>query len=351
MQDMTDGSKMMENGVQDYVLFSPLGRTDPTRGLYDGAFIHICRVYKPKKAYLYMSQEICRFDDLDNRYENYLNKLTRHLEFECTAVKLRHEQLVNVHDFERFYEDFTGYIRNISEENPDCKILLNLSSGTPQMKSALRIVSSLSSLCLIPIQVSTPHQKSNEERPVGAEYDIEAEWELNEDNRTDFVNRCSVVKSENFNAMIKREIISRHIAAYDYRAALSVAETIPEHISRQALALIKAGCLRLSLDIGQAVMLAQSAGFKLIPKGFKEQTTIDAYEYILNMQIKLEKGELADFLRAVSPILTHLFETYLTDKCGIDIKSYYKKPYKTEILSRDLLPADLQQILDAAFGA
>ena len=58
--------------MSNYVLFSPLGMTDPTRGFHDGAFIHICRVYKPKKVYLYMSKEIYQYDKRDNRYERYL---------------------------------------------------------------------------------------------------------------------------------------------------------------------------------------------------------------------------------------------------------------------------------------
>ena len=42
------------------ILFSPVGGTDPM-SLYncrDGSLLHICRVYRPEKVYLYMSKEI-----------------------------------------------------------------------------------------------------------------------------------------------------------------------------------------------------------------------------------------------------------------------------------------------------
>ena len=36
--------------MADYVLFSPIGGTDPIENYADGPMLHICRVYKPKKV-------------------------------------------------------------------------------------------------------------------------------------------------------------------------------------------------------------------------------------------------------------------------------------------------------------
>lgn len=342
--------------MRDCILFSPLGITDPTRGFYDGAFIHICRVYRPKKAYLYMSAEICRYDEMDNRYELYLNKLCEKLGFECEVVKIKKRDLVDVHDFDYFYEDFTKYIQKIIEENNGEQILLNLSSGTPQMKSALQIVSILSNYRLIPIQVSTPLKKSNDSEHIGEYFDLEVEWELNEDNKEHFVNRCRIIESRNLNAMLKKDIITKHIANYDYRAALEIAETIPDYISHEVKTLIKAGERRLALDVGLAKMYAQSIGFELIPlkpKSVLADDIIMVYEYILNLQVKAYRGELVDFIRAISPVLTILFEIYLYEKCGVKIRDYYKetgsKKHKTVKLCRELLPKDLLGALDNAF--
>jgi len=343
--------------MAEYILFSPLGMSDPTRGCRDGGFIHISRFYKPGKAYLYMSSEICKFDEQDNRYEKYLNMLCKKLNFKCEVVKIKRPDLVNVNDFDVFYEDFTAIIERISNENPDVKILINLSSGTPQMKSALKVVSSLSSRRLVPVQVSTPVCKSNRELPVGADYDIELEWELNDDNiEENPKNRCTPVKSENFNALIKHEIITKHIEVYDYKAALRVAETIKDFMDPKRIILIQAGERRLALDTRKAEMLARSVSYDLLPvKNYKgsEKGKID-FEYILNLKIKLEKGELADFARAVSPVLTDIFELYLENKCGINIQNCYvlngSRGMETYKLSRSLLPDDLLQVLDNVYS-
>lgn len=342
--------------MADYVLFTPLGMSDPTRGLRDGGFIHICRLYKPRKVYLYMSKEICEFDSQDNRYEEYLRRLCRKLGFECAVEKIKRPELVNVNDFDAFYGDFTMLIKQIGDENSDCRILINLSSGTPQMKSALKIVSSLSSRSLIQVQVSSPLKKSNIEKPVDEKYDIELEWELNEDNdENTYENRCTVINSENLNAHIKGEIIAKHIKAYDYKAALAVAQTIQDFIDPRAMTLLMAAERRLALDMGKAEMFARSVGYDLLPVKDRENSSKAkiAFEYILALKIKLEKGELADFVRAVSPVLTDMFELYLENECGISMEKYYVKELigrtqKTK-LSRNLLPTELAKILDDAY--
>ena len=42
------------------ILFTPIGGTDPISetNYYDGAALHICRMYKPEKIVMYMSKEM-----------------------------------------------------------------------------------------------------------------------------------------------------------------------------------------------------------------------------------------------------------------------------------------------------
>lgn len=54
---------------ENLVLFSPIGRSDPIRGNFDGPFLHIIRNYKPKKAYIFLTKEMWEYDMYDNRYE------------------------------------------------------------------------------------------------------------------------------------------------------------------------------------------------------------------------------------------------------------------------------------------
>ena len=45
------------------ILFSPIGGTDPISNFRDGAMLHICRIYKPDIVYLYLSKEMCEFQE------------------------------------------------------------------------------------------------------------------------------------------------------------------------------------------------------------------------------------------------------------------------------------------------
>ena len=40
------------------ILFSPLGDTDPVRGCYDGAMLHILRHYKAVRVVLFYTQDM-----------------------------------------------------------------------------------------------------------------------------------------------------------------------------------------------------------------------------------------------------------------------------------------------------
>ena len=51
------------------ILFSPVGGTDPIswNNGYDGAMLHIARVYRPDKIILYLSAEMVEFHEKDHR--------------------------------------------------------------------------------------------------------------------------------------------------------------------------------------------------------------------------------------------------------------------------------------------
>ena len=59
------------------ILFSPIGGTDPISNFRDGAMLHICRIYKPDIVYLYLSKEMCEFQEKDDRYRYCLEQLAR----------------------------------------------------------------------------------------------------------------------------------------------------------------------------------------------------------------------------------------------------------------------------------
>lgn len=70
----------------EYILFSAVGGHDPIANYRDGAILHISRVYRPKKVYLYLSKEMLERSRLDNRYADSLVRLQQSLGFTMDKI-------------------------------------------------------------------------------------------------------------------------------------------------------------------------------------------------------------------------------------------------------------------------
>src|SRR5699024_2469561 len=114
--------------MRSRILFSPVGGHDPIANYHDGALIHICRVYRPDKVYLYLSQEMLERSRLDDRYRISLAKLREQLHGGMEEIHLiERDELKEVQRFDTFYTDFDQILHRIREENPESELLLNLS--------------------------------------------------------------------------------------------------------------------------------------------------------------------------------------------------------------------------------
>lgn len=304
------------------ILFSPVGGTDPisNTNCQDGSMLHICRVYKPDKVILYMSKEILALHEADDRFVYCLDKLKelQHREMEYEIIE--RPQLNKVYEFDYFYKDFKQIIDNLLGETITEKdeLLLNISSGTPAMKSGLVVLKTLGEYPCRLIQVVTPDRKMNEHNH--KDYDVESLWELNEDNREDFENRCHEVACPNLSELIQLEIVKKHINAYDYSAAMDVAENLSEEITDAFYDFLEAAYCRELMDIVSVNKIAKKTGISILP--IKEENQCKCFEYALNLDIKLKKQNYADFVRAITPLLVDLFELIIKAQTGIDINEY-----------------------------
>lgn len=300
------------------ILFSPVGSTDPISGQHDGALLHITRTYRPDMIYLYMSKEMCELEDRDSRYTYCLDKLKELCDMDFEVRAIRRPELVDVHIFDIFLDEFQHIINGILAENGDCRLLLNVSSGTPAMKSALQVIASMSEKNKIPVQVSSPKKAYNDIREdVKGEYLVDLQWELNEDNAEDYENRCTVSSSINMAARMKKEIIKKHINAYDYVAALRIAEDMDGFISEDAVRLIKAGALRLRLDRNACDRLMKNDSYDIFP--FKSREECRIAEYTILQYLKLKKGEYIDFARGMSPLIMVSVIRIIEKICGYSL--------------------------------
>ena len=343
------------------VLFSPVGGTDPISNCRDGALLHICRIYKPDIVYLYLSKEMCEFQKKNNAYRYCLSKLGEMLNHEFEIKTIEKEELIEVQVFDTFIQEFRKILKEIRTKYEDAQILLNVSSGTPAMKSALQILAALAEIPMIPLQVSTPEEGINPHKEDRNHYEPDVEWELNEDNdAATFRNRC--IESRNLCLLdeIRKETVIKQIKSYNYVAALSIAEEMTNQMSEKTMALLHAACWRLKLNIFGINNELKWLGISILP--VKEQKRREIFEYILNLEIKMKKEEYADFLRAITPIVVELFKIGLKQYTGINWKELCIERQEKQRVSKENIERwywdtdklnkrkEIKKVLDKRFG-
>ncbi|MDR2089284.1 MAG: hypothetical protein LBP73_08010 [Clostridiales Family XIII bacterium] len=309
------------------ILFSPIGGNDPigNDNNRDGSFLHICRHYRPDKAYMYMSKEILDYQNLDKRYTYCLDRLCESIGISVECEIIAGGEKDNVHEYDYFYEKFGEVLRDIRRENPNCELLLNVSSGTPSMKTALQVIALLGDYDMTPVQVSSPNRAMNPGKEDRRDYVAELRWECNDDNAPGAENRCAEVKSPNLLALWRKDLIKKYVKVYDYVAACRIADDMAGRLDKDAAALLRACRCRLRLDTGGVEKALRDVSDKIPKSLLFPQPSSDirnVFEYLLWLEIKLKNEEYADFIRGVTPVADEIFRMLLA-KIGIELTAYY----------------------------
>ena len=305
------------------ILFSPIGGSDPIRNYHDGSMLHICRNYLPDRVVLYLSGEMYQHHVQDNRYVYCLEELGKKMSHPFEIEVIVRDELTEVQDYEYFYTEFTKCINDIVVQMDEGdELLLNVSSGTPAMKNALIILATLEEFSFQPIQVSTPLKRSNYMDENTKKYEVQEQWEFDEDNEPQEgdTSRCEEIKSLNLVKLLKVNLLEKHLQAYDYTAALEIARDLKNHISVKATAMIEQANERNQLNTKRVNELAKKIDYQPMP--VKNQENCDLLEYVLLLQMKVRRKEYADFIRAITPVVFELFYRVLKRQCHIDIKDY-----------------------------
>lgn len=227
------------------VLFSVISGSDPWRNdHHDGPILNIVRKYRPDYVYLFCTTSIWEGDGrIEGRkyfnWEKYLSIVAQ----KEVVVKIWPKDIDSPHDFDAYKDLFHSYIEEIKmkhrkqvrESNYDTEfeLLLNISSGTPQMQSALClefITYPKDTKC---IQVSMPQNNENKisgrdkkVQEIDAEtlklkYEQEfAQVELIE--KESVVERTKEVAIYSFKKTMIENQLRELIRKHDYHAALSL---------------------------------------------------------------------------------------------------------------------------------
>lgn len=303
------------------ILFSAVGSTDPIAGQHDGAILHILRHYDVDEVYLYYSKEMCELEEKDNRYLYCIEKLQELKGVNFTINKLKRPEVVDVHIFDFFLKEFKTLTDEILKEE-DCELLLNVSSGTPAMKSALQLIGVISDRKVTTVQVSTPGKAYNDSREdVKGDYEVELQWELNMDNEESHINRCAVSSDINYTFELKKEIIKKQIDSFDYVAARDIALTMQEFLNPEAVALLQAAAYRIKLDRKQCLKYLKNIKYTMYPH--QSSNECDVFEAFMLSKIKIYREEYIDFLRGISPLFFALLEKIIYKQFGVDLNDYY----------------------------
>lgn len=267
------------------ILISAVGTTDPISNNHDAALLHIARNYRPDKIVLVFSQEMLVKQDLINKVLLSIEGYNPIIEIDSTILNNDEVFL-----FDKMYEVMGLIVQKYT--NDDDEIILNLSSGTPQIISALFALNRINDYNTQAIQVATPKKGANREYKSLTDSEIDALIVENQDNSVDFVDRSIKDKSEKFTqALVKRHLRSL-IATFDYQAAEAIInrKEYNKLLSKKRIAYIREKLNDFSRVFKNQSILSDILSFPL------DDSQKKALNYYLMIDVLKEREHIADVL-------------------------------------------------------
>jgi len=333
----------------NYILFSCIGTSDPIRGDYDGPMLHIVRHYKPKKVYLFFTKE------MNTRIDKYgYAWCIKQINSKC-EVKNIITDIDNPNDYSIFIKEFPKCLNDIKEENPNEQLIINISSGTQQMCSALAL-ETIAHEGYIPIQVNNPEQQAGRTKRNFEENKYKEAFENNFDNElvgeTD--NRCVKPDLLYYRKVIIQAQLIELINNYDYYGALSIVrkeQLFNKEIENQ----IESINLRLKTKTAKAEALSSYSDLFFCKGNYKkEKICKKLVEYLLLIQHKLLVDNIGDFTLRLEPFFVELMSSYLNIAFGINIEDMLKDKRRdhkvvNRVIDIQKIPINLRIYLESKF--
>lgn len=330
---------------ENYVLMGFAGSTDPVRNYHDGPFLHICRQYSPAKVYILLTTEMEEVDGIEHYYKE---SIYAHIRDYKPEVKYILTGVEDAHHFDVFYQHVEKAFASIKAENPNAKILVNISSGTPQIIATLvnYYVSNMDA-SLLPIQVATPENQSNPinktkekniDKDVSENLDIhlEGDPEIKNRNLTPDLNYFSKTQ-----ALVKIEsLLNRY--AYDSILELDALALFKEVAAIKKL--LQIGQYRKTLKITEANALVDELyktqgkdykkELKLLGKDGKQITRLQRIlDYFSLAMLKQETGDISSYMLMLEPLVLQIYLCLLEEIFGKNLNELFVEKQKDHYLA------------------
>lgn len=295
------------------ILYTPAGDTDPIRDCYDGAMLHIIRTYKPSYVRVFLSAEMTVKENARQVYSKAISYVAPECGFDFIKT-----DIVDVQLMEKLVPLAEGFLQ-LRKEYPDEEILLNLSSGTPQMKTVMSFLAT-DFENVRAIQVDSPQRGSNRAAHATQDAeDITAVIENNFDNAPDYTCRCHEAPLSLLRRYSIRHQLISLVQNYEYSAALAL------YNQNKALFADETGKLLKHADL-RSRMLIKDAFDVMGNDIYKNNSIRKTNEFLMVMELNQRKGKLVELIPKLTPFLYELVLFYLGNKLGINPSRFcYRK--------------------------
>lgn len=326
------------------ILYTPAGDTDPIRNFYDGPILHIIRTYHPTLVKIFLSKDMTKKEDDRHVY----SKAIKYIAPTCKIEFIRTD-ITKVFSMDKLLPLADGFSK-LRNEYPSEKILLNISSGTPQMKTIMSFLA-MDFDNVLAVQVLTPNDASNRNNPATQDNDdIDFLIENNFDNESDYKCRCIEPALNMLHRYGVRYQLISLVSNYEYSAALSLYKKNNSMFNEETGKLLRHADLRSKLQYNEAMAIS---GKKIL----KDKWLTNLNEFFMVMQLRQKKGELAEFIMKLTPFLYELLLYYYEHRSSISPKEFCyprKGSFDPWQISRkklqDKAPAALAQLDDLYNG-
>lgn len=278
------------------VLISAVGDTDPFRNFHDGALIHIARKYRPEKVILIFSEHTAK---KQGNIEKALFSIAPDYKPEVKT----HDSIISdneVHIFDVMFQRFSDILQEYYTKEDE--FILNLSSATPQIKSALFVINRLNGINVKAVQVSSPEHASNENIGHDNDENIDELIEVNEDNKVNFIDRTIEDNAEKFIQALLKKTARDFIEKFDYKAALDILDQLSDFPNLKSV----------REEIRDVVNCLSKQD---VPKGLRhkklkeeEQKILSAY---LTIELQRERGNVSESFIRIKNLTEFILEDYI----------------------------------------